>query len=171
MCASRTPSCPRSAPLALRILIALTVAAPAGVASPIAAYAQAAAKQAALEPMRIRTQSGDHLFSVEVMRTDPERERGLMYRRFLPADRGMLFDFKSEQSVAMWMKNTYIPLDMVFISRAGVVVNIAENAEPLSERIIPSNAPSYAVLELNAGIARSIGLKRGDRVEQAMFNK
>ena len=81
----------------------------------------------------------------------------------------MLFDFKVEQPVLMWMKNTYLPLDMVFISRAGTVVNVAENAEPLSERIIPSGAPVYAVLEINAGVAKEIGLKRGDKVSHLLF--
>ena len=70
-------------------------------------------------------------FAVEVMRTDAEREKGLMFRRFLPEDRGMLFDFKTEQPVMMWMKNTYIPLDMIFMKRDGTVSHIAENAEPV----------------------------------------
>jgi uncharacterized membrane protein (UPF0127 family) len=119
----------------------------------------------------ITTATGPHAFSVEVMRTDQERARGLMYRRFLPAERGMLFDFKVEQPVAMWMKNTYLPLDMIFISRDGVVVNVAEDTEPLSERIIPSNAPAYAVLEVNAGVAKKIGLKAGDRIANPLFQK
>jgi hypothetical protein len=87
----------------------------------------------------------------------------------MPEDRGMLFDFKREEPVSMWMKNTYLPLDMVFIDRTGRVVNVAENAEPLSERIIPSGAPAFAVLELNAGTARRIGLKVGDRLRHSMF--
>ena len=81
----------------------------------------------------------------------------------------MLFDFKREEPVSMWMKNTYLSLDMVFIDRTGRVVNIAENTEPLSERIISSGAPAFAVLELNAGAARSIGLKKGDRLRHPLF--
>jgi uncharacterized membrane protein (UPF0127 family) len=123
----------------------------------------------ALEPLDFVTTSGTHHFSVEVMRTDAQRERGLMFRRFMPPDRGMLFDFKEEQPVMMWMKNTYLPLDMVFISRSGIVKSIAENTEPMSERIIPSGGPVYAVLELNAGTAARINLKPGDRVMQSMF--
>ena len=69
----------------------------------------------------------------------------------------------------MWMKNTYIPLDMIFISRAGMVTHIAENAEPLSEAIISSGGPVYAVLEVNGGFARKIGLKKGDVVRHAAF--
>jgi len=145
--------------------VALTLSAlPAAAQSP-------AQRPAALETLKIVTASGEHAFAIEVMRTDAERQRGLMFRRFLAPDRGMLFDFKVEQPVMMWMKNTYLPLDMVFISRSGQVVNVAENTEPLSERIIASGAPTYAVLELNAGIARSIGLKPGDKVVHAMFEK
>jgi uncharacterized membrane protein (UPF0127 family) len=121
------------------------------------------------EPLDFVTASGTHRFSVEVMRTEAQRERGLMFRRYLPPDHGMLFDFKTEQPVMMWMKNTYLPLDMVFISRSGIVTSIAANAEPLSERIIPSGGPAYAVVELNAGTAARIGLKPGDHVVQALF--
>lgn len=135
-------------------------------------HAQAAANQeVSLEPLTIVTTGGRHDFSVEVMRTDEQRARGLMFRRFMPKDRGMLFDFKRTEPVAMWMKNTYLPLDMVFIERNGRVANVAQNTEPLSERIVPSNGPVYAVLELNAGVARAIGLKAGDRIEHTLFAK
>ena len=127
------------------------------------------AQEAALEPLEIITASGTHRFSVEVMHTDEQRARGLMYRRFMAEDRGMLFDFKREEPVAMWMKNTYLSLDMVFIDKSGKVVNVAENTEPLSERIIPSSGPVLAVLEVNAGTARKIGLKAGDRLRHALF--
>ncbi|NDA46907.1 MAG: DUF192 domain-containing protein [Alphaproteobacteria bacterium] len=129
------------------------------------------APEVGLEPLVIVTATGSHNFSVEVMRTDEERAKGLMFRRFMPKDRGMLFDFKREDNVAMWMKNTYLPLDMVFISRTGLVVNVAQNTEPLSERIIPSGAPTYAVLEVNAGTAKAIGLKNGDRIQHSLFGK
>jgi hypothetical protein len=122
-----------------------------------------------LEPLTIETASGTHDFFVEVMRTGPERERGLMFRRNLEQDRGMLFDFKVERPVAMWMKNTYVPLDMIFLSRIGKVVGLAENAEPLSERVIASGAPAYSVLEVNAGTASRIGLALGDRVHHPIF--
>ncbi len=129
----------------------------------------ALAQDAALEPLEIVTASGTHRFSVEVMRTDEQRARGLMHRRFMAEDRGMLFDFKREEPVAMWMKNTYLSLDMVFIDKSGKVVNVAENTEPLSERIVPSSGPVLAVLELNAGTARRIGLKPGDRLRHSLF--
>lgn len=124
-----------------------------------------------LESLRIVTASGEHAFMVEVARTDEQRARGLMFRQSMPIDRGMLFDFKTEQPVMMWMRNTYISLDMIFITRDGVVINIAENTEPLSERTIPSARPAFAVLELNAGVARKIGLKPGDRINHPLFRR
>ncbi len=135
----------------------------------LAFVSPALAQEVTLEPLEIATTTGPHNFSVEVMRTDEQRARGLMHRRFMAQDRGMLFDFKREEPVAMWMKNTYLSLDMVFIDKSGKVVNIAENTEPLSERIIPSAGPVLAVLELNAGTARRIGLKPGDRLRHSLF--
>lgn len=119
---------------------------------------------ATLESVTFETAAGPRAFSVEVMRTDAERARGLMFRRYLPPDRGMLFLFDREQIVAMWMKNTYIPLDMVFVGRDGRVVSIAADTEPMSEAVVSSAGPASAVVELNAGAAARIGLKPGDRV-------
>ena len=139
---------------------------------PAPALAQSAPSPAGeLENLTLVTSSGEHAFKVEVMRTDEQRARGLMFRRHMPAGRGMLFDFKTEQRVMMWMRNTYIPLDMIFITRAGVVVNVAEDTEPMSERTIPSAGPAYAVLEVNAGVARRIGLKAGDQVKHTLFTR
>jgi uncharacterized membrane protein (UPF0127 family) len=92
-----------------------------------------------------------------------------MFRRTMAANRGMLFDFGEVKPVAMWMRNTYLPLDMVFIDQHGVVANVAENTEPLSEANIVSVRPVLSVLEVNAGTARRIGLKPGDRVEHSLF--
>ncbi|MFY8038977.1 MAG: DUF192 domain-containing protein [Bosea sp. (in: a-proteobacteria)] len=122
-----------------------------------------------LENLTLVTASGRHDFQVEVMRTPDERAKGLMFRRFMPADRGMLFDFQRVEPVAMWMQNTYIPLDMIFIRADGSVARIAERAEPLSTRTIPSGEPVLSVLELNGGIAEKIGLKPGDKVEHGLF--
>ena len=140
-------------------------------ASPAALAMDAAPPQGNLERLEIVTASGTHQFSVEVMRGGPQRERGLMFRRFLPQERGMLFDFAIERPVMMWMKNTYLPLDMIFIGRAGKVVGLAENTEPLSQKIIPSGAPAYGVLEVNAGTAARIGLRIGDSVRHPLFDK
>jgi hypothetical protein len=127
--------------------------------------------QEALEPLEIVTAGGTHRFSVEVMRTPEQLSQGLMFRRYLPEDRGMLFDFKTEQPVQFWMKNTYLPLDMIFISKAGKIVSIAENTEPLSEKLVPSGAPVAAVLEVNAGTAARIHAVAGDTVRASIFAK
>lgn len=132
----------------------------------LAAAAPAPADATTVERLTIVTASGEHAFSVEIALTEDEREVGLMYRRSLAPDRGMLFDFGRETDVSMWMKNTYVPLDMVFLSADGRVSRVANNAEPLSTRIISSNGPAKYVVELAAGTAARIGIRPGDRVIQ-----
>ncbi len=154
--------------LSVAALLAIGIVAPA---SHSLAQQAPSAQQSALEPLTIVTSSGEHTFQIEVARTDEQRARGLMFRRFMPQDRGMLFDFKTEQPIMMWMRNTYIPLDMIFIARDGRVINVAENTEPMSERTIASAAPAFAVLELNAGVTRKIGLKAGDRISHPLFKR
>ena len=112
-----------------------------------------------------------HPFSVELATNDAERERGLMFRKELPEGRGMLFDFEREAPVAFWMHNTYIPLDMIFIRADGSILRIAENTEPLSDRLVPSGGPVRAVLEVIGGTARRLGIAPGDKVAGAMFKK
>jgi uncharacterized membrane protein (UPF0127 family) len=133
----------------------------------IAAAAPAHAAGTAL--IEIAGKTGAHAFLVELATTEAERSRGLMFRKSLAKDEGMLFDFEVEQPVAFWMHNTYIPLDMIFISGAGRVVHIAEHAKPLSDRFIPSGGPVRAVLEVIAGTASRLGIAPGDRVTGAMF--
>ena len=125
--------------------------------------------QSKLEQLTIATAKGKVSFSVEVMRTDEERARGLMNRAYLPADRGMLFDFKQPQIASMWMKNTLIPLDMLFIRTDGTIANIAENTEPHSLRTISAIEPVLGVLELNGGTAARLGIAPGDRVQHPLF--
>jgi uncharacterized membrane protein (UPF0127 family) len=110
-----------------------------------------------------KTETGEHSFDIEVMTTNGERAKGLMFRRSLPAKSGMLFVYDRPQAATMWMKNTYIPLDMVFIAEGGTVHRIEANTEPFSTATISSEGDIIAVLELNAGEAARIGLKRGDR--------
>lgn len=119
--------------------------------------------------LSVVTAGGAHAFQVEIAANDASREKGLMNRRYMPADRGMLFEFDREAPVAFWMKNTYIPLDMIFIGRNGVVTHIVANAEPLSETVIPSDGPCVAVLEVNGGVAAQIGLKVGDKIRHPFF--
>lgn len=110
------------------------------------------------------TASGEHAIEVEVADTPDKRETGLMNRDSMAADTGMLFEFGEARPVSMWMKNTLIPLDMIFMDENGVIVNIAENARPLSLDIIPSNGAVHYVLELNGGAAAGYGAKPGDRL-------
>ena len=123
------------------------------------------------EPLTIAGASGRHAFQVEVARNDAERAQGLMYRRSLAPDRGMLFDFARVQPISMWMQNTYIPLDLIFIRADGSIARVAENAEPLSTRTLPSGEPVLAVLEVIGGTAARLGVKPGDRVEHPLFKR
>lgn len=110
-----------------------------------------------------------HRFTIELADTDERRTLGLMYRTTMAADAGMLFDFKIDQPVTMWMRNTRLPLDMLFITRDGRIANIAQRTVPFSETSIYSSGPVRAVLELNGGTAERLGLKPGDRVLHPMF--
>jgi uncharacterized protein len=124
---------------------------------------------AELQSLEIVSQSGVHVFSVELAATDEQRERGLMFRKELPDGHGMLFDFETDRNIAMWMKNTLIPLDMIFIRSDGRISNIAESTEPMSTRIIPSRGAVRAVLEVAGGTAKRLGIMVGDRVAHPMF--
>jgi uncharacterized membrane protein (UPF0127 family) len=129
------------------------------------------AHSAELKTLEIASRTGVHVFSVEIADTDAERAKGLMFRKKLPEGQGMLFDFGREQTVAMWMENTFIPLDMLFIRGDGSILRIAENTMPLSTRIIPSGGPVRAVLEVIAGTARKDGIEPGDRVAFPIFRE
>lgn len=123
-----------------------------------------------VEPLDIRTHHGVRRFEVEIADTEASRERGLMFRKVLAADRGMLFDFKTPQPVSFWMKNTLIPLDMVFITADGHILSIARNAKPMDETPIASGGDVVGVLELRAGRAAELGLQPGDRVRERIFH-
>jgi uncharacterized membrane protein (UPF0127 family) len=114
----------------------------------------------------LHTSKGDYAFNIEVVDTPAGREKGLMFRQTLASDAGMLFDFLNEQSVAFWMMNTFIPLDMVFIAGDGTVKTVHANARPQDPTPIPSGGPVQFVLEIAGGRAAEIGLKPGDRMEQ-----
>ena len=132
-------------------------------------YAVEGVAQPIAQTLQIDTTSGRHAFSIELVRSRADMERGLMFRKSMPADHGMLFDFQKAQPIAMWMKNTYLALDMVFVSPEGRVTHVAENAVPMSEEIISSDGPAMAILELNAGVASKIGVKPGDVVHASIF--
>ena len=140
-------------------------------AAVVLAWSLAAAQAQNVEPLTIVGPGGQHAFSVEVARNDADRAQGLMFRRSMAPDRGMLFDFERVQPISMWMQNTYLPLDMLFIRPDGTIARVAENAEPLSTRTIPSGEPVLAVLELNGGTAARLGIKAGDRVQHPLFRR
>ena len=119
--------------------------------------------------LTIQTERGSHKFDVELATTPDQLSVGLMYRRSLAVDAGMLFDYGRPQKVAMWMKNTLIPLDMVFIDASGTVAHISERAVPKSLRTISSKVPVRAVLELNGGTVARLKIKIGDRIRHAIF--
>jgi uncharacterized membrane protein (UPF0127 family) len=122
-----------------------------------------------LTPLTVETSSGSHRFMVEIADNNASRAQGLMYRRELAADRGMLFDFHQEQNVSFWMQNTYVSLDIIFVGTDGVVRRIEEKATPLSERMIDSGTPVQFVLEVPAGTSARLGIKRGSRVKHAII--
>jgi uncharacterized protein len=137
------------------------------VALPMAASRAPAAEQGTLE---IVTKSGVRTFSVELAVTDEERAKGLMFRKEVPEGYGMLFDFKQEQPVSMWMKNTLVSLDMIFIKNDGRIARIAENTKVESEDIIGSGQQVRAVLEVVAGTAKKYGIAAGDKVAYPIFS-
>lgn len=130
---------------------------------------QAAQPVGPLDALEIATKTGVVVLEVEVARTDKQRETGLMFRKEMPERQGMLFDFKQDQPVYMWMKNTFIPLDMLFIRADGTIARIEAMTTPFSERTISSGEPVRAVLELNGGAARRLGIAPGDRVSNTLF--
>jgi uncharacterized membrane protein (UPF0127 family) len=123
-----------------------------------------------VETVVVVTASGKTEFQTEIAATEKERETGLMFRRHLPANRAMLFDFGTTRDVAMWMKNTYIPLDMIFIAADGRVKGIV-TGKPHSRDILSVGVPVRAVLEVAGGTAKRIGLAKGDRVLHRIFTK
>ena len=117
----------------------------------------------------IDTANGERKFDVELALTPEQHQRGLMFRQKLGAQEGMLFDFVTSEPRAFWMANTLIPLDMLFIHADGTIARIHANAEPLSTRNIESGVPVRAVLEINGGAARLLGIKPGDTVRHPIF--
>ena len=151
-----------------RILKALAICAVLGAAlAGTGGELRAQGALAAFEKGELAIESGGkvHPFKVEVATNSRQHAQGLMFRRSMAPDAGMLFVYPREERIAMWMKNTLIPLDMIFIARGGRIAKIAERTVPMSEETIPSGDPVVAVLELNAGTASRLGLKPGDRVK------
>lgn len=134
------------------------------------AFADAPAEgEVRIDRLVIDTARGPAAFQVELAATPEMLMQGLQHRRRLPSDAGMLFDFGPPRLVSMWMKNTYISLDMLFIDADGIVADIAERTTPLSLETIVSRVPVRAVLEVNAGTVAAFGIRAGDRVHHPIF--
>jgi len=158
---ARRPGMPGACGLRSWILAAASTA--AGVWALVSPAARA-------EPACIELAGGTvHRYEVEVAATPASRAQGLMFRRALAPQAGMLFDFGRDEVARMWMKNTFIPLDMVFVGGDGTVRSIVRNAPPRSLDTISSRVPVRAVLELNGGESARIGLAPGDRIRHPVF--
>jgi uncharacterized protein len=152
--------------LSRRLLLVL----PAMLAIGICGHAgDAQSQDNAAAVLSIVSATGKHSFNVELAETPAQQEQGLMFRRELAPDAGMLFDFKEPTMATMWMRNTLIPLDMLFVDAHGRIVNIAERTVPQSDAIIAAAAPVRAVIELNGGTAARLGIEPGDRVLFPIF--
>ena len=142
----------------LAVLLALSVfAVSAAAALPVATISVDGAK-------------GPNRFKVEIAGDHASQEKGLMFRKTLASDAGMLFDFHTDVMTSFWMKNTILPLDIIFVRSDGTISSIAADAVPFSEASIPSTEPVRAVLEINAGRARALGIKPGDKIHAEIFH-
>lgn len=148
-------------------LIALFVCFAATIAPTVAQ--QASEVQFDISSLVVETQEKDISFTIEVADSVEETSQGLMFRENLADDAGMLFDFGAPREPNMWMKNTLIPLDMLFIDEEGMIVAIAAKARPHSERRISPGVPVKGVLEIRGGLSEELGVKPGDTVRHAIF--
>ena len=162
----RTQDFKRAASCAALFILALSLAMPVFSTLISPALAKMRVDQLFIVPANGGT---GRAFDIEVATTDQEKALGLMFRTKLGDTEGMLFSYGAAQDITMWMRNTYIPLDMVFIRADGTIHRIEAGTEPLSERIIAAGAPVVAVLELAGGAAGRLGIKAGDRVKYAIF--
>jgi uncharacterized protein len=160
----RTPTIPRAAPRA--VLFCLLSAALIAMMGALSAQTEIKMRR---DTLTLHTASGAHRIDIEVAESDREQQRGLMFRQSLGDNEGMLFPYPNAREITMWMRNTFISLDMIFIRGDGIVHHIATDTEPFSENIISSQGEATAVLEMKAGSARRLGIKPGDRVEYKHF--
>ncbi len=153
--------------MTIRIAVsALLLSLAACSTAPQAASAAASgAATAALVPLTVQTAAGPRRFRVAVARTAEEQARGLMFRETMPADEGMIFPMDPPRPASFWMKNTILPLDMIFIRADGTIARVAERTVPYSLDTVDSGEPVAAVLELNGGAAAAAGMAPGDTVK------
>jgi len=123
------------------------------------------------EALVVVSGKSSHAFKVEVVRREADRNRGLMFRESMADAHGMLFEYDPPQDVSFWMKNTYIPLDIIFIDARGRIIRIAENTVPFDLAPIPSGGAARGVLEIHGGLSRKLGIRAGDRVRHRIFGR
>jgi uncharacterized membrane protein (UPF0127 family) len=134
--------------------------------------ARAQSSLVTFERGQLEIETGDgarHAFQIELATAPQQQSQGLMFRRSLAPDGGMLFVYPSERTISMWMRNTLIPLDMMFIAADGRIIKVAQRTVPMSLATISSGGPAKAVLEVNGGTAARLGLNPGDRVVHPAF--
>lgn len=153
------------APAATAPVASPSVAPPS--AAPPSAAPQGRPQHLATESLVVHTAHGPQAFKVQFADSEQTREIGLMFRKDMPSDEGMIFEFFQPQPVAFWMRNTILPLDIIFISGDGHILNVAANARPFDETPLPSAGDARAVLEINAGLATRLGIKAGDKITDA----
>lgn len=151
----------------LSVVLAFTTSPEAYAATPREQLNPKAAQALPESPLTITSGDKTHRFTVELADDDTERGIGLMHRDKMAADHGMLFDFEAPRRVGFWMRNTFIPLDMLFVKSDGEIVHIRENIQPHTEDTVGPDRPVRAVLELNAGTVKRLGLKVGDVIHHA----
>lgn len=122
------------------------------------------------QPLTFVTSAGQHKITVEVADSENERNTGLMFRKSIGDDEGMIFLYTHEEDISMWMKNTYMSLDMIFVRGNGMISRIETGTEPFSENVISSGGKVLAVIEMKAGSAQRLGLKAGDKVSYPAFH-
>ena len=169
MAAPPTPETPRPDRGSLRI--ALILIATGLLPGPVCHATPSADEGFPRSALEIRTTGGRQWFNIRIADTPARQEMGLMFVTRLPADEGMLFPQQRPQIMAMWMKNTYIPLDMLFIDRRGRIVCLLANTKPQSLDILTCSKPVKAVLEIGGGEAAERGIRVGDRVIHATFTR
>lgn len=145
----------------IRFILAFTAA--------LAFLAQLSFAQLATAPLSIKTDAATHAFTVEIADTPEAITQGMMFRESMEPNSGMLFDFGEVRQASMWMKNTLISLDMLFIDADGKVIAIARNAVPGSTRSLGPGVPVRAVLEIAGGRAKELGIQPGDTVQHPLF--
>lgn len=151
-------------------MIAQSASKAAGVLLAVFLFIVPSAATADPDTVRIESASGEHVFTIEIADDPQERARGLMYRQHLPRDAGMLFVYDPPQEASFWMKNTPLPLDIIYADERGVIINIARMTTPYSTKGIPSGGVIRGVLEINGGLSDELGVVEGDRLRHPVFD-